>query len=164
MWRDKHIFVHIPCSIFRGSGYLASKITFAIVMMFIKPRASACVNEVFSPSMRINLKRLNKCVDKYSAGKEPCKFWVFFFVMICKVVSVSETYVLSSVLRHYGVPWEARALAYWAIVRSLSEPTQRRPSFVSIFRFEKRPLTIVSYFLFPLVITHYVSRKRWTWR
>ena len=53
---------------------------------------------------------------------------------------------------------EKHALAYGATVRSLSEPTQRTPSVMSILRSEKRPLTIVSYFLFPLVITYYVSR------
>ena len=42
-------------------------------------------------------------------------------------------FYLSSVLRHYGIPWEAHALAYWDIVHSLSEPTQRRCSIVSIF-------------------------------
>ena len=49
MWWHESAFVPLPCSILRRPGYLASKITSAIVTMFTKPSALACVSEVFGP-------------------------------------------------------------------------------------------------------------------
>ena len=94
---DESTFVPISCSIFRRHGYLAGKIASANVTMFTKPETYenltkpnvfACVSEVFGPRIRINLKKLTKCVEKWTARKEPCKFLVFllFFAIVFQVV------------------------------------------------------------------------------
>ena len=88
---DESTFVPISCSIFRRHGYLAGKIASANMTMFTKPETYenltkpnvfACVSEVFGPRIRINLKKLTKCVEKWTARKEPCKFLVFSLFLL----------------------------------------------------------------------------------